>query len=55
LADLTRSATGLRHQSVGKTLSPESSYWQKISLSDERKLYTFEKINEDDCLLLYGA
>jgi hypothetical protein len=36
-------------------LSSLSHHVPKISLSDERKLYTFEKINKDDCLLLYGV
>jgi hypothetical protein len=55
LANLTQPTTGLRYRSVGRSSYPESSYSLKIGLSDERKLYTFEKINEEDWLFLYRA
>jgi hypothetical protein len=55
LANLMRPATGLRYRSVGELSYSESSDSRKISLSDERKLYMFEKITKDDCLFPYGA
>jgi hypothetical protein len=55
LADLTRTATGLRYRNVGGSSYPNPAIRGKLVYPMSGNLMFFEKINEDNCLFLYGA